>query len=151
MEQRPRTDMNTSFPKTRRSGSSSLTVLPFLCVFFCTFLQRTGRGSIVPRNVLTSFARKHANTHAPIMHARSFVRLPADSPSDALPPLRLVEARLAQVFSGKKSKQKKPTNKKIKQKKKKKSRMLSFVIFCLKSKQFQFGKFLPGTKTSQHV
>lgn len=100
------------FQRKTKNKNHTRVLLPwqsshFLCIF-CTFLQRTTQGSIVPRNVLTSFAHKHTNTRAPIMHACSFVRLPADSVSDVLPPLRLVEARLAKFSVAKKQNKRNP-------------------------------------------
>lgn len=104
---------------------------------FCTFPQRTGRESFVQRNVFTQVCPRtrqhtHSCTHT---HARQQCTSPSiplcrrsrRHLSDTLPPLRLVEARLAQVFSGKKRKKKTKkkqqlTNNKIKQK----CRMFSF-------------------------
>lgn len=116
-------------------------------VFFCTFPQRTGRESFVPRNVFTQACPRtrqhtHSCTHT---HARQQCTSPSiplcrrsrRHLSDTLPPLRLVEARLAQVFSGKK---KKKINKQKTNKQQNKTKMLDVFFlssFCFfKSKQF---------------
>lgn len=80
----------------------------------CTFPQRTGWKSFVPRNVFTScpLTRLHRHsctqTRTPTVYIPSFplCRRSRSFLSDALPPLSLVEARLAQV-SVAKSKQNK--------------------------------------------
>lgn len=91
----------------------------------------------LPINTLTH-ALMHAHTRTPTVYIPLFplCRRSRQYLSDTLPPLSLVEARLAQVSVAK-------TNKT-----KQKCRMLSFVIFCFfKSKHIEFNlEFCLGLK-----